>query len=242
LGKPLVHGRDELDPDEYAELNERVHQQLVAINEADLPQSSEFKTAYEQLRIVERKFVDQYLIAGDAISAYLQSWPQAGVSARAIRVRVKDLMSRPLVQASIKERQRELSRASMISAERVIEEVAKVAFSNLGDFLHVTADGDPMLTLANATRDQLATLSEVTVEDYTDGRGDDARDVKRIKLKQHDKMRGLDALMRHFGLHAPERLEVSGRGGGPIQTQNLHVNATVEEAAELYANSLREYD
>jgi hypothetical protein len=44
-------------------------------------------------------------------------------------------------------------------------------------------DGYPVLDYSELTRDQAAALVEVTVEDFKDGRGDDARDVRRVKFK-----------------------------------------------------------
>jgi hypothetical protein len=43
-------------------------------------------------------------------------------------------------------------------------------------------------------------LSEVTVEDFVDGRGEDARAVKRVKFKLHDKRAALVDLGRHLGM------------------------------------------
>ena len=43
-------------------------------------------------------------------------------------------------------------------------------------------------------------LAEVTVEDFVDGRGEDARAVKRVKFKLHDKRAALVDLGRHLGM------------------------------------------
>ena len=57
-----------------------------------------------------------------------------------------------------------------------------------------------MIDLSTATRDQLAALTEITVEDYTDGRAEDAREVKRVRIKMADKRAALELLGRHLGL------------------------------------------
>ena len=46
--------------------------------------------------------------------------------------------------------------------------------------------GDPYLDFSALTRDQGSLLSEVTVEDFVDGRGEAARAVKRVKFKLHE--------------------------------------------------------
>src|ERR1700690_457845 len=68
------------------------------------------------------------------------------------------------------------------------------------DFLRVTSEGDPHFNLSELTRDQAAALAEVTVEDFKDGRGDDARDVRRIKFKLSDKRSALVDMGKHLGM------------------------------------------
>ncbi len=45
-----------------------------------------------------------------------------------------------------------------------------------------------------------AALQEVTVEDFTEGRGEDKRDVRRVKFKLYDKRAALVDLGRHLGM------------------------------------------
>jgi hypothetical protein len=50
-------------------------------------------------------------------------------------------------------------------------------------------------------------LHEVTVEDYVEGHGENARAVKRVKFKPHDKLGALDKLGRHLGLFDAKHAE-----------------------------------
>jgi phage terminase small subunit len=59
---------------------------------------------------------------------------------------------------------------SAISKESVLEELAKIGFANMSDYMRVGPDGDPVLDFSALTRDQAAALVEVTVEDFKDGR------------------------------------------------------------------------
>jgi hypothetical protein len=56
----------------------------------------------------------------------------------------------------------------------------------------------------------------VTIEQFMDGKGADARPVRRIKFKLHDKKGPLEMLGRRFAAF-PTRLEHSGPHGGPIK-------------------------
>jgi hypothetical protein len=55
------------------------------------------------------------------------------------------------------------------------------------------------------TREQTAALAEVTIEYFLDHRGEEARSVRRVKFKLHDKRAALVDLGRHLGIfvHKP---------------------------------------
>jgi phage terminase small subunit len=88
------------------------------------------------------------------------------------------------------------------------------------DYMRRGPDGDPYLDFSTLSRDQAAALTEVTVEDFKDGRGEDARDVRRVKFKLADKRAALVDLGRHLGIFK-DRVEHSGPDGKPIQTEDV---------------------
>src|SRR5258706_4286631 len=145
--------------------------------------------------------------------------------------------SRLLGNAKVSSRIAELkgvaAQASTVEATRVLDELAKLAFANMADYMRVGADGDPVLDFSKLTRDQAAALVEVTVEDYLDGRGDDARQVRKVKFKLADKRGALVDLGKHLGLFK-ERVEHSGPDGGPVEVKHY----TDIEAARLIGRLL----
>jgi phage terminase small subunit len=82
----------------------------------------------------------------------------------------------------------------------------KIGFASMGDYMKSTPEGDPYLDFSTLTPDQKAALAEVTV-DFVDGRGENARAVKRVKFKLHDKQAALVSLGRHLGLFDPKKRE-----------------------------------
>ena len=49
----------------------------------------------------------------------------------------------------------------------------------------------------------------MTIEDFKDGRGDDTRDVRRVKFKLADKRAALVDIAKHLGMFT-DKLQVSG--------------------------------
>jgi phage terminase small subunit len=133
--------------------------------------------------------------------------------------------SRLLKNAKVSTRIAELKAAAAektaISAARVIEELAKIGFANMADYMRVGIDGDPRLHFDELSRDQAAALQEVTVDTYLEGHGDDAREVKRVKFRLADKRAALVDLGKHLGIFAERhKHEHTGAGGGPIETKS----------------------
>lgn len=110
-----------------------------------------------------------------------------------------------------------------VTIERVISELAKIGFANMADYMRPGTDGDPILDFSKLTRDQAAALQEVTVEDFKDGRGDDVRDVRRVKFKLSDKRAALVDIGKHLGAFV-ERHEHTGKGGAAL-FPTINVNA-----------------
>jgi len=75
-------------------------------------------------------------------------------------------------------------------------------------------DGTAYVDLSDLDRDKAAAISEIVVDEYTEGKGDDARQVKRVRFKLHDKRAALLDIGKHLGMFR-ERVEVTGT----IQTQ-----------------------
>lgn len=91
-----------------------------------------------------------------------------------------------------------------ITLDKVVDELAKIAFFNPLDVMAITPDGDAYLDLSQLTRNQAAAIGEFTVEDYKEGRGAAARDVRRVKVKFLDKKGALVDLGRHLGGFNPK--------------------------------------
>jgi phage terminase small subunit len=118
------------------------------------------------------------------------------------------------VTEAIEKAKAKRSERTGLTSDMVIDELRKIGFANMADYMKAGPGGDPYLDFSALTRDQTAALHEVTVEDYVDGRGDDARDVKRVKFKLYDKRAALVDLGRHLGL-----FEIKHRIDGKVEVE-----------------------
>jgi hypothetical protein len=76
-----------------------------------------------------------------------------------------------------------------VTSERIIRELAKIAFANIGDFIAVQDDGSLVVDFGTATREKMASLKSIEIDERTiDGA---AADVRRIKISMSDKRQAL---------------------------------------------------
>ena len=114
------------------------------------------------------------------------------------------LAQKPHIRARVQELMERAGRRAEITAARVLQEMAKLAFYNPADYIKIDEDGSAIVDLSKLDRDQAAAITEVISE-----RGEDGKVKTRIKLA--DKKAALVELGRHFGLWI-ERVE-HGRPG-----------------------------
>jgi phage terminase small subunit len=110
------------------------------------------------------------------------------------------LMKKEEFSGRIAELQALVADSAVMAAREVLEELTKIGRANMADFVRAFACGDPIEAVGKLTPAQTAALGEVTVEQFMDGHGDDAREVRRIKFKLIAKIPALELLGKHYKL------------------------------------------
>ena len=177
----------------------------------------------------QRRFVEEYLVDLNARQAAVR----AGYTARGARTTGPRLLKDPEIAAAVAEAQAERGRRTGITADRVLQELALLGFANMLDYMTVQPDGTAYVDLAALDRPQAAAIQEVVVDEYKEGRGAVARDVKRVRVKLADKRGALDLLGKHLGLFK-ERPEHAQPDGTAIGKTNAGLS-DVERAQRLAA-------
>ena len=112
------------------------------------------------------------------------------------------LMKKPHIQKRIQELKDERARVVGITAERVLDEIAVVAFSDLKDILEQGVDGVKLKPFDKMPLDASRALDAVQESQGPSG--------NKVAVKLHDKMRALNMLAAHLGI-CKEQVDLSGR-------------------------------
>jgi phage terminase small subunit len=194
-------------------------------------------TAFDQLKPSERIFVNAYIATDNPITAIVDAFPNLAGSSVA-SVRAFDMLNRPLVQAAIAQKVNALAARYDVSMESLIGELAFIAKARFDDYFRITPEGEPFVDLSEASPEALSVISSVTVEDVKDGRGPDAREIRKVRLTFHDKLAAIEKLIKIQGGYAPVGVNVNVSGGLTNNAEAVKESMTAEQAADYYQRSL----
>ena len=153
----------------------------------------------------QQRFIEEYPINFNGTQAAIR----AKFSKKTAAQQATRLLKNVHIQAAIQKRVGKLTAKADVTVERILAELSKIGFANLGDYFRISKEGEPFIDLSKITEEQSAALQEITVEDFLDGRGDNSRDVRRIKIKMLDKCPALDKLGKYLGMFI-ERHKIEG--------------------------------
>lgn len=197
-----------------------------AKKKALVPPPADLLPEDEPLTIKQALFVENYLIDLNGTQAAIR----AGYSEDSARFIASENLTKPNIAKAIAIARKERADRIKMTADEVVAELSRIARFNIKDITRVTPDGDGYVDLSTLTRDQAAALSSITVEDYVEGRGEDARSVKRIKVTSFDKNSSLLSLLKHHGVDGKVKHEHTGPNGEPIK---LNLEVSFVDAPEL---------
>lgn len=156
----------------------------------------------------QKRFCDEYLIDLNATQAAIR----AGYSEKTAYRTGADNLRKPQIEEYIAKRQKELSRSTEITQERVIKELALIAFSNNADYAHVVekkmkaeVDGALVDVLDEDGKPVMyRTVEPVLTEELTEEQKRALAVIKKgrdgLEVKSCDKVKALELLGKHLGI------------------------------------------
>jgi len=174
----------------------------------------------------QQRFVLEYLVDGNATQAYIRAgYAARGQSASAC---AEKLLRNAEVKTAIDEGMSKTLGRLEITRERVLAELARIAFGNKRALMKWGPHGLRLNDSEGLDDDDIAQVAEVSETTTKDGGS--------LKLKTHDKVKALELLGRHLVLFT-DKSEVTGANGGPIRTEDVRppIELTDEELAARLA-------
>ena len=133
----------------------------------------------------QKRFCDEYLIDLNATQAAIR----AGYSKKTAKVIGSENLTKPDIAARIEKRRASQIKRTEITADRVLLELARIAFVDGSAFATITARGKVKFTPTDElTNDQRAVIAGVKNGKFG------------TEIKTNDKVRALELLGKHLGL------------------------------------------
>lgn len=133
----------------------------------------------------QKLFVEEYLIDLNATQAAIR----AGYSSDTAQQMGSENLSKPVIKNAIDRAMAERSRRTGINQDRVIRELARIAFVNAADVINMKT-----ATLKDdASEDDTAAVQSVKVKSF-------GEDGLEREIKMADKLKALELLGKHLGM------------------------------------------
>lgn len=148
----------------------------------------------KELTPKEELFVHRYIVDFNGAA----SCRDVGYSEHSAKEIAAELLTKPHIQRRLKELQKELSDKNDNLAQRVVDELKKVGFSNIQDFIQ---SGNEIKDISTLDRDKAAVISSIKKSKTTFGDGEGNEGEKEaVEFKMWDKLAALEKLGRHVGI------------------------------------------
>lgn len=137
-------------------------------------------------------FVEEYLI--DLNVNATQAAIRAGYSVNCAREIASELLTKPYIQAGVDKALAARSRRTGINQDRVVNELAKIAFANAKDII----DSKTGMVREGVSDDDTACIQSIKVKTISDSKV--KGNVTECEVRLYDKKQALELLGKHLGM------------------------------------------
>ena len=156
-------------------------------------------TTENQTKLTPKResFCHEYLKDSNATQAAIR----AGYSSKSARTEGSRLLALDDISERIEQLRAELAARTSVSPEKIVRELASIAFADIGDVLRMAHDGSSLrFDFETMPPEFTKSVSSIKVETFTEGRGERGREVRSVDLKMIDKRGALVDLAKIFGM------------------------------------------
>ena len=167
----------------------------------------------------QKIFADEYLIDLNATRAYRVAYPSVKKDETA-RANGSRMLTNANVARYIAERMEERQKRTEITQDRVVQELAAIAFARATDYVEIRSNGTNSVVVIKPTME----LSEEQVRAIAGIK----EGANGIEIKLNDKEKALELLGRHLGMWN-DKINVEGQ----VEAKNPFADLTTEELKKL---------
>ena len=157
----------------------------------------------------QKRFIEEYLIDLNATQAAIR----AGYSPDTAKSIGSENLTKPDIQARIAKAMAERSRRTGVNADRVVMELAKIAFVNASDVI----DAETATLKPDAAPEDTAAIQSVKVKTF-------GEDGLEREIKMADKLKALELLRKHLGMFK-DKVELSGS----LETEKTKLDDLIQQ-------------
>lgn len=139
----------------------------------------------------QKLFADEYLIDLNATRAYRKAYPNCKKDSSADAA-ARKLLGNTRIQKYISERMEERQKRTEITQDRVVEELAAIAFAKATDYVEIRSNGVAGVVIIKPTS-ELTDVQIRAIAGIKEG-------ANGIEIKLNDKEKALELLGRHLGM------------------------------------------
>jgi phage terminase small subunit len=141
----------------------------------------------------QKRFCQEYIIDLNGTQAAIR----AGYRKHSSEAQACKLLAMPHVKEKITSLMDARSKRTEITADQVIQELAKIGFHNVQDYIN---EGNTVKDFTKIPREHAASVSSVKVTERKIGTGKTAAKENTTEFKLHDKRAALESLGKHLGI------------------------------------------
>lgn len=155
--------------------------------------------AFDALDYAHQRFVDRLLLGDTKTDAYASAYPDATrESASSAGAR---LFGNVRIQAALAERKAQLAERVHVTPQKLVEELASVAFARMSTFVSWGPGGTAIVDDTMLSGPDMAAVAEISEQD-----GKFLGAPPRLRVKLHPKMPAIEKLCELFDV-TPERIK-----------------------------------
>lgn len=148
------------------------------------------------------QFAQLYVEGRSASEAYRIAYGKHHLKGSSVWRQAHHVLKKPAVASYVDELKRIALARHEVTVDKIVQELALIAFANMLDYVTINPDGSAHIDLGKLTHAQGAAIGELAFE------------AGKMKFKLSDKQGALEKLGKHLGMFPTQ---VSGKDNGPVQ-------------------------